>query len=331
MNALLLKKITLSIYFLLLSTIHIYSQMGCTDVLANNYDSKAQQNDGSCIYDATSVSVTNTYLLDSVISATSGLIYWNDKLWTHNDHDDANLYELDPSDGSIVSKVLLNSQVVVDWEEISQDEKYIYVGDFGNNINGNRTDLKIIRVNKSSISAGNPEMDIINFTYENQTDFTPKGANKTNYDCEAFFITDTSIFLFTKEWISNKTRVYKLPKTPGTYQAELQDMYNIKGLVTAAVYKKEVGIIALSGYNSILQPYVFLLYDFKDEDFFGGNKRKLDINLPFYQVEGITTNDGLNYFITNEMFDTTGTTQQLHTLDLTPYLEEYLNLLPIKD
>lgn len=331
MSALLLKKITLNISFLLLGTVHIYSQMGCTDILANNYDSNATQNDGSCTYDSESISVTNTHPLDAVISGTSGLIFWNDMLWTQNDHGDTNLYELNPSNGSIASKISLDPQVNNDWEEISQDQDYVYVGDFGNNVNGNRKDLKIIRVSKTSILAGTPQMDIINFTYEDQLDFTSKKSNNTDYDCEAFIITDTSIFLFTKEWVSNKTRVYKLPKTPGTYKAELQDTYDINGLVTGAVYNKGKGIIALSGYSNFLQPYIFLLYDFKEEDFFGGNKRKLGVNLPFYQVEGITTKDGLNYFITNEKFATTGTKQQLHTLDLTPYLEEFLKVLPFKD
>lgn len=331
MRIFLFKNTALSIAFLLLCIGQIHSQMGCTDVYANNYDPTATQNDGTCTYDPTNVSTTNTYPLDIVISETSGLIYWNDMLWTHNDSDDDILYKLNPSDGSIAGNISLQPQINKDWEEISQDEDYVYVGDFGNNGNGNRTDLKIIRVSKTSILAGVPQMDIINFAYEDQIDFTPQGPNNTDYDCEAFIITDDAIFLFTKEWISNETRIYKLPKTPGTHQAELQDTFDINGLVTGAVYKKDEGIIALSAYTNFLQPYVFLLYDFTGEDFFGANKRKLGINLPYHQVEGITTEDGLNYFISNERFDTTGTIQQLHTLDLTSYLEEYLNVLLFED
>ncbi len=331
MNFILLKRGSIFIFFLLFGIGQVHSQMGCTDVYANNYDPTATQNDGSCTYDPVTVSTTNSYPLDIVLSENSGLIYWNDMLWTHNDNDDTTLYKLNPLDGTISGNIWLDPQVNKDWEEISQDEDYVYVGDFGNNVNGNRTDLKIIRVSKTSILAGTPQMDIINFTYEDQIDFTPQGPNNTDYDCEAFIITDDSIFLFTKQWVSNETRIYKLTKTPGTYQAELQDTYNINGLVTGAVYKKEEGIIALSGYNNLLQPFVFLLYDFTADDFFGGNKRKLSINLPYHQVEGITTKDGLNYFISNERFDTTGTIQQLHTLNLTPYLEEYLDVLIFED
>lgn len=324
MKSILLKNIIIFIATLLLGMGQIHSQMGCTDTLANNFDSEAIQNDGSCTYNAVLVPVTHTFPLDDVLSETSGLIYWNDMLWTHNDSDDTILYKLNPETGAISGNISLEPQENIDWEAISQDEDYVYVGDFGNNANGNRTDLKIIRVSKVSILNGFPEMDIINFTYEGQKEFTPKGPNNTNYDCEAFIITDDGIFLFTKEWISNETRVYKLPKMPGAYEAKVQAKYNIEGLVTGAVYKKEERIIALSGYNRFLQPFVFILYDFTGDDFFGANKRKLDIDLPFYQVEAITTQDGLNYFISNEKFDKTGTVQQLHTLDLSPYLEEYL-------
>ena len=321
-----LYKTSISVILILFSISKMHSQLGCTDSLANNYNATASQNDGSCTYDVVSVSVTNSYELDEVLSGTSGFIYWNDKLWTHNDNADTNLYALKPSNGSIAGNISLYPQVNVDWEEISQDEDYVYVGDFGNNVNGNRTDLKILRISKTSIQAGIPEIDIINFSYADQIDFTPQGANNTDYDCEAFIITDEAIFLFTKEWINNRTRVYKLPKTPGTHQAQLQDNYNIKGLITGAVFKKEEGILVLSAYSSFLQRYVFMLYDFTEDDFFGGNKRRIDVNLAFHQVEGITTKDGLNYFISNERFNTVGTNEQMHTLNLTPYLENYLSV-----
>lgn len=330
MRTLFLKKTTIIFAALLLGFSQSYSQTGCTDPLANNYDPSATQNDGSCTYDVTSILPTNSYTLDATIDETSGLIYYNNSLWTQNDSADPNLYELNPADGAITNSVSLAPEINQDWEEISQDEDYVYVGDFGNNVNGNRTNLHIIRVSKASMQTGTLEMDIINFVYADQVDFTPTGANNTDYDCEAFIVTDDSIYLFTKEWVSKKTRLYKIPKTPGTHQAQLQDTYNVSGLVTGSVYKKDEGIIALSGYSNTLQPFVVLLYDFTAEDFFGANKRKLGLNLPFHQIEGITTVDGLNYFITNEKFTTIPTAQKLHTLDLTAYLGGYLSVSPVE-
>lgn len=319
-------KIVSIIIGLLLSTVfQAYSHSGCTDPLANNYDSSAAENDGSCLYDEVIISPANSFPLEDILSGTSGLIFWNDNLWTHNDSSDTNLYQLDPTDGSIINSFSLAPQINHDWEEIAQDEDYIYVGDFGNNVSGNRTDLKIIRVSKSSIIEEHPEMEEINFTYEDQTDFTPKSVNHTDYDCEAFVITDDAIFLFTKAWLSKETRLYKLPKFPGIYQAELQGNYNVNGLITGSTYQKGNDVIVLSGYNNLMQPFVLLLYDFEGEDFFGGNKRKINIDLLFHQVEAITTSDGLNFYITNESFDFAEIFQQLHILDLTAYLDQYLH------
>ncbi|HLS30517.1 MAG TPA: T9SS type A sorting domain-containing protein [Flavobacteriaceae bacterium] len=327
MRVLICKKLSIAIISLLfLSVFQVFSQAGCTDSLANNYDPGAVENDGSCLYEEVIISPTNSYPLDDALSGTSGLIYWNDYLWTHNDSSDTNLYQLNPANGSIVNSISLAPQVNHDWEEIAQDEDYIYVGDFGNNVSGDRTDLKIIRVSKSSIIEGNPQMDEINFTYQDQTDFTPKDPNNTDYDCEAFVISADAIFLFTKEWLSNETRLYKLPKTPGTYEAELQDGYDVNGLITGSTYHKDNDVIVLSGYSNLMQPFVYLLYDFTDEEFFGGNKRKINIELPFHQVEGIATNDGLQYWMTNESLDFAGINQQLHTLDLTDFLDNYLHI-----
>ena len=70
-----------------------------------------------------------------------------------------------------------------DWEEISSDSLFIYVGDFGNNVNGNRTDLHILRIEKNSLLINSPVIDTISFTYSDQTDFTPTGSNNTDFDC----------------------------------------------------------------------------------------------------------------------------------------------------
>ena len=309
----------------------LYSQTGCTDVLANNYDPLAVQNDGSCTYDPVNIEVNNTYILDPVVEETSGLIYWDDKLWTHNDNADTNLYALNPEDGSIIGNISLFPQTNTDWEEISQDDGYVYVGDFGNNTQGNRHDLKIIRILKSSILNREPIMDLINFEYEDQIDFSPQGPNNTDFDCEALIVTEDNIYLFTKEWVSHKTRLYKLPKVPGTYSAQLLDSYQIDGLVTGAVYNKEINLIVLSGYSTLLQPFVELLYDYPDANFLQGNKRKINVNLPFHQVEGISSKDGLDYYLTNEKFARSGTIQQLHTLDLSVFLGGSLEILPIED
>ena len=121
--------------------------------------------------------------------------------------------------------------------------------------------------------------------------------------------------------------MYALPKIPGNHVAQLKESYNIKGLITGATYVPHKKIIALSGYSKMLSPFIYLLYDYNNSNFFSGNKRKIKIALPFHQVEGIATNDGLHYYLTNENFvrkPILAVRQQLHQLDLSPFLSHYL-------
>jgi hypothetical protein len=307
---------------------------GCTDRLALNYNASATLNDGSCRYNPANIKPMASLPLQGLLAETSGLIIWNDLLWTHNDNLDTNIYSVDTVRGSIVNTVPLANVENIDWEEISQDNEYVYIGDFGNNY-GNRKDLKILRISKSSLTSGSPDIDTIGFSYSDQTDFEPADANQTDYDCEAFIVTDDSVFLFTKQWTGRKTGLYSLPKVPGTYIARLKEEYDVKGLITGSVFVATKGIVVLTGYSRTLDPFFFLLYDFEGNDFFSGNKRKLEINLPSHQIEGIASSDGIKYYATNEHFSfppLINVSQKIHIFNLSSYLGNYAGLkIPCPD
>ena len=298
-------------------------QYGCTDSKALNYDSSATYNNGTCIYNSASVTPTYSNDLSVTIQETSGLAKWNSYLYTHNDSGDKNIYALDTNNGNIVNTYPLGNVANVDWEEISQDNNYFYIGDFGNNANGNRTDLRILRIGKTSLINNTPVIDTIKFSYSNQVSFAPTGANNTDFDCEAFIVSSDSIFLFTKQWVSGKTSSYSLSKTPGTHVAHLKSTLDVQGLITGATYLENKRLIAFCGYSNTLQPFIYLLYDFNGTNFFSMNKRKININLPFHQVEGIATTNGLKYFISNEKFATLSINQKLHIIDLSTFLNSY--------
>ncbi len=302
---------------------------GCTDTLATNFMPQATENNGSCVYANASVSVSRTYILDSSVLETSGLILVDNQLLTHNDNSDIQLYGLDTANGQIVQTLPLNQVSNQDWEEISQDSDYIYIGDFGNNVSGNRTNLHILKIAKNSLFNANPLVDTIFFNYNNQTNFNNAGANNTDFDCEAFIVSDDSIYLFTKQWISGNTAIYKLPKQAGTHTAELKTMLNIQGLITGATFIKNKKIIALCGYTGALQPFIFLIYELNNFNFELANKRKIFINLPFHQIEAIASEGANQFYLTNEKLTRGGinTAQKLHILDLSVYLNPYLNSL----
>ncbi len=263
--------------------------------------------------------------LSSQVPETSGLIFFQDGLLTHNDNSDEQLYVIDTLNGAVLQTFSLNGTSNFDWEEITQDSLYLYVGDFGNNA-GNRTDLHILRIEKSSLLEGTPAIDTIAFAYEDQTDFTASNQN-TAFDCEAFIAGTDSLFLFTKNWNDLSTVCYSVPNVPGNYLAQRKDSSAVNGLITGATYLPNKKVIILSGYSSLLQPFMYLLFDFEGTDFFSSFQQKINLSLNFHQIEGVATKDGLDVYLTNEYFSQSiiTTQQKLHKFNLTPVLGDYLS------
>jgi hypothetical protein len=263
--------------------------------------------------------------LPAELLETSGITRFQQGLVTHNDNSDEQLYVIDTLNGAILQTFTLDGTSNFDWEEITQDSLYLYVGDFGNNA-GNRTDLHILRIEKSSLLEGTPAIDTIAFAYEDQIDFTPSNQN-TPFDCEAFIAGTDSLFLFTKNWNDGSTVCYSVPKVPGNYIAQRKDSSAVNGLITGATYLPTKRLVILSGYSSLLQPFMYLLFDFEGTDFFSSFQQKINPSLNFHQVEGVYTSNGIDVYLTNEYFSQSfiTTQQKLHKFDLTPLLGDYLS------
>lgn len=317
---------------------NLYSQVpGCTDPQAQNYNASATQNDGSCQY-ATTV-LTPSFVLDPLpagLEESSGLIGWNGEHWTHNDSgDDPIIYKIDPVGGTILQEITLGNASNIDWEDIAQDSMYIYVGEFGNN-NGNRTNLRIYRLAKDSIPAtGNDtvRVDTIAFAYADQTDFSSLPQNN-NFDCEAFFAQEDSLYLFSKNWVDQKTKLYRLPKTPGSYTAELIDSFDVGTLVTGADYNPVSDQAVLIGYddNGIsTKGFLWLLWEFEAGMPFSGHKRPFDYGSVAFagQVEAIAYVDSFDIRITNEELTVSPFTisAKLHQWNTKSYVTNVMTIL----
>ena len=139
--------------------------------------------------------LTEKFELPNQVEETSGLLYYNNKIITHNDSgSDANLYEIDPENGEITRVVTVVNATNIDWEDLGQDDTYIYIADIGNN-NGNREDLKIYKILKSDfISSTNVTSQEITFSYEDQTDFSSQ-PNNSNFDAEAICVYQDQILI----------------------------------------------------------------------------------------------------------------------------------------
>jgi hypothetical protein len=290
----------------LLVTVHANAQSGCTDPMATNYDPTAVVNDGSCVYPATSLSLSPvTDLATPLLDENSGLLYLDGQLWTHVDDRDSNLYRIDTTSGGILETLPVRNAWNYDWEDIGADSQYVYVGDMGNNV-GSRTNLSILRFDKAQLTSGTGfvQVDTIRFSYADQTDYSP-AFDSTRFDCEAFIVLDDTIHLFTKDWLTKRTRRYKLPAQPGTYSIAPVDSLEANGLITSAARSAD-GAIVLLGYDNVIPApcFLWLLFDYPGTDFFAGNKRRFSLGsaVTAGQVEGICFTDNRSGFVSNERF-----------------------------
>jgi len=241
------------------------------------------------------------------LSESSGAIFFNNRLITHNDSGGENkLFELDTLSGLVTRTVTISNAINIDWEDITQDDTNIYIGDIGNNVSGNRTDLKIYKISKSDyLSSETINAQTIAFSYSDQTDFTPVSANNTEWDSEAIVSFDSAnLILFSKNWIDGTTIAYLIPKTLGTYViSPMPTTLNSGGLISGGTYNPLTEKLFLVGYTNILQPFVWQSEGFNGSDVFSGtNTQTLLSSFGFEQAEGITYVNENRYFITSESF-----------------------------
>ena len=253
--------------------------------------------------------IEEKFELPDEVKETSGLLFFNEKVITHNDSGDGPyLYEIDTINGNISRVITITNATNTDWEDIGQDDTYIYIADIGNN-NGNREDLKIYKVLKSDYtSSTNVTAEIITYSYEDQTDFSSQ-PNNTNFDAEAIAVYQDNLLIFTKNWVDNKTNAYAIPKSIGNHVAQKVSSYDVEGLITGVTYNPYTDAFLFSGYNSILLP--FLIYIDQNRppslDIFGGSVTKINLVDSLYlemgsQIEGVTFFESNKYYISREYF-----------------------------
>lgn len=231
---------------------------------------------------------------------TSGLLFFNDQIVTHNDSGGAPvLFEIDTVSRQITRTITITNATNMDWEALTQDEDYIYIGDFGNNV-GIRQDLTIYRIAKEDyLDNDTATAETIFFSYEDQTDFTDTG--NSDWDAEAFFVLENELVILTKQWKSLGTVAYTIPKNPGTHTALRSGAVQNIGLVTDVDYNAADGTLFVVGYSAFLMPFA-RTYTLTGAEIFSETFGTIPIDIGLAQVEGVA-NDGVgNYFITSEFF-----------------------------
>jgi hypothetical protein len=231
--------------------------------------------------------------LSKKINETSGLEIIDGDFITLNDSgDDPALYTFNKSEKKL-SKILIKGAQNNDWESLALDDKYIYIGDIGNN-KGNRKDLKIYLIDFDF-----KLIDSINFNYNNQSKFKKKKKNK--FDAEALVSFNDSLMIFSKNRKKLTTEGYTLPKTPGSYSVKPKYSFDVDALITGGDYNSKLDLLALVGYSySIKKQYLFLIDKFSYKTSKDSVFTKYEIPITNAQIEAIKIIDEKNYWLTSE-------------------------------
>ena len=242
--------------------------------------------------------------LPAELKESSGMVSLGDGLYVglNDSGNPAELFVYSLKEGANTRKVVVNNAENRDWEELDIDSQYIYIGNTGNN-SGNRKDLSIYKVKLEDVKQMDTVTAVkISFYYPEQT--TYKKGGKHNFDCEAMVASGDSLYLFTKNRGNHQTNLYRLPKQPGAYSAELIDEFDAGGLVTGAALETsgESKKLALIGYlekDQGYHPFVIYFTGIQGNKFFQGKSNKTIFEGKM-QTETVLFTPLGNLLITNE-------------------------------
>ena len=239
-------------------------------------------------------------VLNDSIQETSGLNFFDGKLYTFNDSGNpAELYEIDKNSGKIL-KVLKTNAENKDWEALTNDRGNFYIGDFGNNA-GTRKDLKIYKIPFQNNELQNDLMKTISFYYPEQKDFTSKNIS-TDYDLESMIYLNEKIHIFTKEWASKSVTHYTIdPENFENQAAQKVESYQTGFIVTDTYYYDKK--LYTVGYTKKTEVFLDVFNETEPGIFFKENPRHFYLGsaLTIGQIEGIAV-DEKGIYISGEKF-----------------------------
>ena len=232
--------------------------------------------------------------LPKEINETSGLEFFNEDFLTFNDSGgEPALYQFSVH-GDLLLKYPIEGAENNDWEDIAQDENYIFISDSGNN-KGNRKNLNILILDPED---NFKKIEEISFNYGNQQNF--KKRNKHPYDAEALVATEENLILFSKNRKDFTSEVFLLPKTVGKYTLIPEISLDVQSLITGADYHHKIRLVALVGYMKSGEQFLYTLnsFDVKNLDLMKLKKYKLPLDGK--QIEAIKIIDQKTFWITSE-------------------------------
>ncbi len=240
--------------------------------------------------------------LPDEVPETSGLVFVNSRLYTHNDSGNTpQLFEIDTLSLQVSRTITVENAQNVDWEDLALDDNYFYIGDIGNN-NGDRRDLVIYRVSVGEVETSDVVMaEQITYAYEDQISFD--SSPNSDWDAEALAVLGDELLVFTKEWQQMGSKVYTIPKTPGNYTITPVASLSVNGLVTAATYNDATEVLYLLGYSQLLQPFLYKVENLTTIAGLNTAGEKINLIAGFSQAEGLTQVSENRYLFSSEEFN----------------------------
>ncbi|MGY5353762.1 hypothetical protein [Wenyingzhuangia sp. IMCC45467] len=250
-----------------------------------------------------SFEISKKIKLSKEINETSGVIYFNKRILTFNDSGGKpELYVLSSSSGKIKNTIKITNATNEDWESISQDENFVYIGDTGNN-RGSRKDLVIYKIDKKNLlNKKKVKAEKIYFSYEDQKSF--EAANHANnFDCESITVYKNQLLIFTKNWLDFKTNIYTIPLVKGSYIAKKINSIPLDCLLTSVDYNPINNKLVGTAYDTNYKSYLIVInpFELKNVHF---NKIALTSELGYAnQIEGIAWKNNQQVFVTRESIE----------------------------
>lgn len=235
-----------------------------------------------CVITVASYAQKPTSIVDLTddMQETSGLILVDGSFYTFNDSGgEAELYQIDTVSGLVARTIKVTDAKNKDWEAITADDEFIYIGDIGNNW-GNRKDLVIYKCPIAGLKNGSLSSEKIVISYEDQKVFDNE-PHKHEYDAEGLFVRDNRLYLISKNWANNESKIYEVPLEPGKYVLKVDSRIDVYGKVTDAFYNEIDTSLYLIGYGE--SRFITCLRGFD------GYATREEITIPITSINGLQT------------------------------------------
>jgi len=189
--------------------------------------------------------------LDPILAEVSGLAQTKKRYWGVNDSGGKPaLYGMQKSDVKRFNVVTVKDAVNIDWEDLAQDDEYLYVADSGDNF-AIRANVNIYKVSKNSLSQirhnGEIDSERLTLEYALKDNFLP--LKNHNFDSEALSVVNDKLWLFSKNRVDAKTQLYIVDKKKKYQKISPANSFDVDGLITAVDYHQERGKLLMLGYS----------------------------------------------------------------------------------